>query len=74
MPLLTPGKEKKRQNGKRYRLPNQPMFTITAADRHGILLNGRIRKLMPEECLRLQGYSEDQVQKIIAINSDKGIL
>jgi DNA (cytosine-5)-methyltransferase 1 len=55
MPLLTPGKEKKRQNGKRYRLPDEPMFTLTASDRHGVLLNGSIRKLMPEECLRLQG-------------------
>lgn len=31
---------------------------------------GRIRRLMPRECLRLQGFEEDQIDKILAINSD----
>jgi DNA (cytosine-5)-methyltransferase 1 len=31
---------------------------------------GRIRRLMPRECLRLQGFDEDQIDKILAINSD----
>mgnify|MGYP001625235622 FL=1 len=31
---------------------------------------GRIRRLMPRECLRLQGFEEEQINKILAINSD----
>jgi len=31
---------------------------------------GRIRRLMPRECLRLQGFEDGQIDKILAINSD----
>ena len=31
---------------------------------------GRIRRLMPRECLRLQGFDEDQTDRLLAINSD----
>ena len=31
---------------------------------------GRIRRLMPRECLRLQGFDENQIDKILAITSD----
>ena len=38
---------------------------------HGIVLRGgSVRRLMPRECFRLQGFSEDQIDKILAINSD----
>ncbi|MBQ3841560.1 MAG: DNA cytosine methyltransferase, partial [Ruminiclostridium sp.] len=40
--------------------PNEPMFTITAQDRHGILHKGYIRRLTPLECWRLQGFEDDQ--------------
>lgn len=36
------------------------MFTITAQDRHGVLHNGRVRKLTPRECWRLQGFTDEQ--------------
>ena len=29
-----------------------------------------VRRLMPRECFRLQGFSEDQIDEILAINSD----
>lgn len=73
IPMITPERVNKRQNGKRYRAPDAPMFTLTAQDRHGILLNGRIRKLLPAECLRLQGFDDDQIEKIIAVNSDNQV-
>jgi len=73
IPLITPERLNKRQNGKRYRPPNAPMFTLTQQDRHGILLNGRIRKLVPVECLRLQGYVDEQIAKIAALNSDNQV-
>ena len=50
--------------------PEEPMFTITATDRHGILYHGRIRRLVPRECLRLQGYYDWQIDKIIDSTSD----
>ena len=56
--VLTPAKEKVRQNGRRMKEPEEPMFTITATDRHGVIYHGRIRRLTPRECLRLQGYRD----------------
>ena len=68
--VLTPAKENVRQNGRRMKEPEEPMFTITATDRHGILYYGRIRRLVPRECLRLQGYYDWQIDKIIDSTSD----
>ena len=70
MPCLTPNRLYKRQQGPRFRPDNCPMFTLTACDIHGILENFRIRKLMPKECLRLQGFKDDQIDKMVEINSD----
>ena len=45
--------------------------TVDTANTHGIVLRGgRVRRLMPRECFRLQGFSEDQIDNILAINSD----
>lgn len=42
-----------------------------AADVQGIVeRGGRIRRLMPRECLRLQGFVDEQIDKILAITSD----
>jgi len=42
-----------------------------AASVQGIVeRGGRIRRLMPRECLRLQGFEDEQIDKILAINSD----
>ena len=66
-PCLTPDRVNKRQNGRRFKNNDEPSFTLTAADRHGILLsNGKtyvIRKLTPLECWRLQGFSDEQFYK-----------
>ena len=70
MPCLTPNRLYKRQQGPRFRPDGCPMFTLTACDIHGILENFRIRKLMPKECLRLQGFKDDQIDKMVEINSD----
>lgn len=37
-PVLTPDREEKRQNGRRIKEVGEPMFTITAQDRHGIAI------------------------------------
>ena len=40
------------------------------ADNSGVLINGRIRKLTPLECFRLQGFTDEDYYKAKAINSD----
>lgn len=119
--VLTPDRENMRQQGRRIKSPEEPMFTLTAQDKHGVLLikeatkcgfkeantgdsvdlsyatsntrrgrvgrdiahtldtgstqgvvtlSGRIRRLTPRECFRLQGFREDQIDKILTITSD----
>src|SRR5690606_27493036 len=38
IPVLTPDRAEKRQNGRRFKEPGEPMFTLTAQDRHGVLV------------------------------------
>lgn len=66
-PILNPFKENTRQNGRRVKEPGEPMFTITVTDRHGIVHHGRIRRLMPIECWRLQGFTDEQFHKVEAL-------
>lgn len=42
IPVLTPDRAEKRQNGRRFKEDGEPMFTITAQDRHGVILSGNI--------------------------------
>ena len=69
--ILTPEREKVRQQGRRIK---EPMFTITAQDRHGVWHKGRIRKLMPIECWRLQGFTDEQFHKAAATGLSDGRL
>ena len=68
--VLTPGREETRQNGRRMKELEEQMFTITATDRHGVAYRGRIRKLVPRECLRLQGFYDWQIDRIEQDTSD----
>ena len=36
MPVLTPDRVEKRQNGRRFKEDGEPMFTLTGQDRHGV--------------------------------------
>ena len=49
------------------------MFTLTTTDRHGVLLGKRIRRLTPRECLRLQGWRDDRIDRVLAIQSDNQV-
>lgn len=42
MAVLTPDRINKRQNGRRFKENNEPMFTLTSQDRHGILQVGKL--------------------------------
>ena len=64
--IINPFKETTRQNGRRIKNPNEPMFTLTVTDRHGIVHHGRIRRLMPIEAWRLQGFTTEQFETVAA--------
>lgn len=69
---LSPDRIEKRQNGQRFS-DGQKFYTVTAQDRHGVLVEGYIRKLSPVECERLQtlpdnytaGVSDSQRYKML---------
>lgn len=62
--VLTPDREEKRQNGRRFKEPGEPAFTLTAQDKHGIYDGYRIRKLTPLECFRLQSFPDEWYYKL----------
>lgn len=86
IPVLTPDRAEKRQNGRRFKDNGEDRFTLTAQDRHGVGLsevNGvpviwyekyncyiAIRKLTPKECFRLQGWTDEYFEKAQFVNSD----
>ncbi|MCT3531295.1 DNA cytosine methyltransferase [Latilactobacillus curvatus] len=70
VPVLTPDRLVKRQNGRRFKTNGEPMFTLNTQDRHGITDWLRIRKLTPLECWRLQGFTDEQFYKAQAVNSN----
>jgi len=57
--VLTPDRLEKRQNGRRIKNHNEPAFTVTAQDRHGVLVGSKLRKLTPLECERLQSLPDN---------------
>lgn len=73
-PCLTPDRLEKRQNGRRFKEHGEPMFTLTAQDRHGVAINDsngyRIRKLTPLECWRLQGWNDEDFEKAARVCSN----
>lgn len=42
IPVLTPDRLEKRQNGRRFKEDREEMFTLTAQDRHGIMIAGNL--------------------------------
>jgi DNA (cytosine-5)-methyltransferase 1 len=57
--VLTPDREEKRQNGRQIKEDGEPSFTLTAQDRHGVIVGSTLRKLTPLECERLQGLPDN---------------
>ena len=53
IPVLTPDRAEKRQNGRRFKEEGEPMFTLTGQDRHGVAIKVK-------EATK-QGYSECRV-------------
>jgi DNA (cytosine-5)-methyltransferase 3A len=60
---LTPDRENKRQQGQRFN-NGEKFYTLTAQDKHGILIDGYIRKLTPIECERLQTLPDNYTEGV----------
>ncbi|AOY77213.1 DNA (cytosine-5-)-methyltransferase [Clostridium formicaceticum] len=60
---ITPDRINKRQNGQRFN-DGRKFYTLTAQDKHGILIEGYIRKLTPVECERLQTLPDNYTRGI----------
>lgn len=58
IPVLTPDRLEKRQNGRRFKTDGEPSFTLNTQDRHGVFNGCKIRRLTPLECERLQGFPD----------------
>ena len=58
-------------NTRRGRVGHDIAHTLETSSIQGVVeRGGRIRRLMPRECLRLQGFAEDQIDRLLAIASD----
>ena len=57
-PILTPDREEKRQNGRRMKNADEPMFTLTGQDRHGVAIKNATKK----------GYAEADIGDGIYLN------
>jgi DNA (cytosine-5)-methyltransferase 1 len=55
---------------RRGRVQKQISHTIQTAMNHGVLLSGRIRRLTPLECFRLQGFDDESFFRAQKVNSD----
>ena len=60
---ITPDRVDKRQNGQRFN-EGRKFYTLTAQDKHGILIEGYIRKLTPIECERLQTVPDNYTANV----------
>ena len=63
IPVLTPDRLEKRQNGRRFKENGEPSFTLTGQDRHGVVVNIK-------EATK-QGYAECRVGGVDSVNLDR---
>jgi DNA (cytosine-5)-methyltransferase 1 len=63
------------QNQKRGRVGKAIANTLDTSNQHGVVVSAdsalpRIRRLMPRECFRLQGFTDEQIDKLLENSSD----
>lgn len=63
IPVLTPDRLEKRQDGRRFKENGEPSFTLTGQDRHGVVVNIK-------EATK-QGYAECRVGGVDSVNLDR---
>lgn len=61
IPVLTPDRAEKRQNGRRFKDDGEPMFTLTSQDRHGVAIDplGVLRSVHTEYGKEIRKEYED---------------
>lgn len=70
IPVLTPNRIEKRQNGRRFKENGEPMFTLTSQDRHGVAIidpqgrNGKVCKGR-NVCPTLRAQSHGNVPHVV---------
>lgn len=62
--VLTPNRDTKRQNGRRFKESEEEMFMLTGQDIHGIATESSIRRLTPLECERLMGWEDNWTEGV----------
>ena len=67
---ISPDRVDQRQEGRRFN-EGKKFYTLTAQDRHGVLIEGYIRKLTPIECGRLQTIDDQVIVDILASGVSK---
>lgn len=65
IPVLTPDRVEKRQNGRRFKDDGEPMFTLTSQDRHGVAIEPTGFNCMPDGTCRTL---KNQYQKNSGVN------
>lgn len=72
--VATPFRDKARTKARRVKDVDEPSYTLTSQDRHGVLLDDgkyyAIRRLIPRECFRLQGFPDDLYEKAASVCSE----
>lgn len=61
IPVLTPDRANKRQNGRRFKINGEPMFTLTAQDRHGVAVLRPVRTKYGKEIRK--AYENGEVEE-----------
>lgn len=61
MPVLTPDRANKRQNGRRFKTDGEPMFTLTGQDRHGVAVLRQVRTKYGKEIRK--AYENGEVEE-----------
>lgn len=74
VPVLTPDRIEKRQNGRRFKEDGDPSFTLTGQDKHGVYDGMKIRRLTPKECERLMGFPDDWTKYGVNENGEEVLI
>ena len=66
VPVLTPDRVDKRQNGRRFKTNGEPMFTLTTQDRHGVLIKEANKQgvVLPQIIQKPHGFNKGGVHNI----------
>lgn len=73
IPVLTPDRAEKRQNGRRFKDNGEPMFTLTNQDRHGVAIEPTGFNCMPDgTCRTLKNQYQKNSGVNFACQTDRG--